>query len=590
MPGPGPDAPLRLPPKCHGCLDLRVAWTRPRVDLCYQCLPGGPFIPPPCTACNSTVDYFSQGLCGRCHPHSPEHIDSCKGCLAWGVYPKYNWTCWSCRTWRTHHPEGTCKFCGRVSRIGELNACRLCYEQARMLHEPGRPLDLAGANAHGQQLFFANLTYKRLKNPRPETAPWRRVDKNYLPYPAGTGFDDNAWIQEPLFDAQPDPEAVRARARTEDSDLTRYCVAIVNDHAKRYGWSVRQRTAVIQSLRILQTLRPTPTAKIHASDVIGLRRYDGTITSTLEVLTEAGLLIEDVPTRVEKFLAAKTHSLPPAMRQHLELWMQVMIGGSRQAPRLMPRDPGTVEFYLRGIAPIVQTWAEAGHQSFAEITSDQIRTALATITQPRTGRYGAELGLKSLFRTLKGRRLIFADPTRGLKPTPVASNIPLPLDPALIRAELNSPNPAVAVAVALVAFHGLGRGHLRQLKLTDIADGRLTINSRNIPLAAPVRTRLAAWLDYRNQTWPSTANPHLLINRKTAPRLLPVGRAFPWIHSALGARALREDRILHEIHATGGDVRRICDLFGYTVAGATRYLNTIEHTDLTNEAPQVPRT
>jgi hypothetical protein len=50
--------------------------------------------------------------------------------------------------------------------------------------------------------------------------------------------------------------------------------------------------------------------------------------------------------------------------------------------------------------------------------------------------------------------------------------------------------------------------------------------------------------------------------------------AFPWIHSALSAQALREDRILHEIHATGGDVRRIADLFGLTVSGATRYLNT----------------
>ena len=567
---------------CPGCLERRISWTRPRVELCYSCLPGGPFTPPPCTACASTGDYFSQGLCGRCHPHSPAHIDSCKGCLAWGVYPRYNWTCWSCRTWRRHWPEGTCDYCGRVSRIGDLNACRLCHEQARLLQEPGQPLDLVGANAHGQQLFFANLTYKRRKHPRPATVPWRRVDKNYLPFPPGTSFDDeHVWVQDPLFATTPDPAAVRARARSEDSDLTRYCLAIINDHAHRFGWSVRQRTAVSQSLRILQTLRPTPTAKIRASDVIALRRYDGTITSTLEVLTQAGLLIEDVPTRVEKYLATTTGHLPAAMRQQLELWTHVMIGGSRQAPRLLARDPATVEAHLRGIAPIVAAWADAGHQSFAEISSNQIRVALASITEPQTGRHSAELGLKSLFRTLKGRRLIFADPTRGLTPTPVGTNIPLPLDPTLIRAELNSPNPAVALAVALVAFHGLGNAQLRQLQLTDIADGRLAITRRDIPLAAPVRTRLAAWLDYRNQTWPNTANPHLLVNRKTAPRLIPVGRAFPWIHSALGAQALREDRILHEIHATGGDVRSIADLFGLTIAGATRYLNTIEHPDLT---------
>jgi hypothetical protein len=125
--------------------------------------------------------------------------------------------------------------------------------------------------------------------------------------------------------------------------------------------------------------------------------------------------------------------------------------------------------------------------------------------------------------------------------------------------------------------------------LTDIVDGRLILDGREIPLAAPVRTRLAAWLDHRNRTWPGSANPHLLINRRTAPRLVTVGRNFPWRDTALRPRALREDRILHEIHATGGDVRRICDLFGLSVEGATRYLKTIEHPDLTIPGERVPR-
>lgn len=85
MPAPGPNAALRLPPKCNQCQSNRVAWTSPRVDFCYQCIPGGPFAAPPCTRCRARTDYYSQGLCGRCHPRSPEHIGSCKGCLAWGV-------------------------------------------------------------------------------------------------------------------------------------------------------------------------------------------------------------------------------------------------------------------------------------------------------------------------------------------------------------------------------------------------------------------------------------------------------------------------------------------------------------------------
>jgi hypothetical protein len=228
---------------------------------------------------------------------------------------------------------------------------------------------------------------------------------------------------------------------------------------------------------------------------------------------------------------------------------------------------------------VVQAWAEAGHQSFAEITKGDILTALAALPRGTSHRHFAENGLKSLFKILKGRRLVFADPTRGIALTPVATNIPLPLDTALIRAELNNPNPAVALAVALVAFHALTGKQVRELRLTDIVDGRLRVGSRDIPLGAPVRTRLAAWLDHRNTTWPASLNPYLLINRRTAPRLVPGGHSFPWKNSALRPQVLREDRILHEIHATGGDIRRLCDLFGLSVAGATRYL-TIEHPDL----------
>ena len=140
---------------------------------------------------------------------------------------------------------------------------------------------------------------------------------------------------------------------------------------------------------------------------------------------------------------------------------------------------------------MVQAWAETGRRSFAEITKADILTALAALPTDTSHRHFAENGLKSLFKILKGRRLVFANPMRGIDLTPVATNIPLPLDTALIRAELDSPNPAVALAVALVAFHGLTAKQVRELQLTDIVDGRLQLEGRDIPLGAPVRTRLS---------------------------------------------------------------------------------------------------
>ncbi len=148
---------------------------------------------------------------------------------------------------------------------------------------------------------------------------------------------------------------------------------------------------------------------------------------------------------------------------------------------------------------------------------------------------------------------------------------PLPLNLDTVREAIHSAQPARAALAALVAFHALRSGQLASLKLTDVRDGRLHLDGRVIPLAGPVRERLAAWLDERARRWPATVNPHLFINWYTAVRETPVSS--PWISHTLGIspQAVREDRILDEALATRGDIRRLCDLFGLTVGGAERY-------------------
>ncbi len=209
--------------------------------------------------------------------------------------------------------------------------------------------------------------------------------------------------------------------------------------------------------------------------------------------------------------------------------------------------------------------------------------ALAALPASTGHRHFAENGLKSLFKILKGRRLVFTNPMKGIDLTRVVRNLPLPLDPALIRAELASPNPVVALAVALVAFHGLTGKQVRELQLTDIVDGRLQLDGRDIPLAAPVRTRLAAWLGHRNRTWPATANPHLPSTDAPRHASSPAARPFRGRKAASAHGPCAKTASLHEIHATGGDVRRIYDLFGLSVEGGTRYMKTLEHPDLRNE-------
>jgi hypothetical protein len=572
----GAGAPLRPPLKCIACATNRVAWTKPRVDYCYECMPGGPFTPPPCRACGSET-YFSQGLCERCHPGGPLYVSSCKECLAWGVYRQHNWLCWTCRWWTTHFPRGLCPYCRRTVPLGDSGACRLCFEQGRMLQEPGRGIDLAGANKYGQQIFFANMQFKRPKAPRLRPHRHRR-----RPSAPSAPFAPVVGVQPALFDMAPDPQVVRERAFWEDSELTRYCHQVVLEHAEQFGWSVKHRNDVVRSLRLLQTLRTYPDEKIRATDVLVLPSYGGNIASTLDVLQAAELLIDNRPRHAETYFKARTSHLPEPMRTELETWLLVMLDGSKQPPRQGGKGPGTAKARVLGVAPIATAWAQEGITTLAQITPDQVEAALPDSGARRTL---AQTALRSLFKTLKARKVIFVDPTRGMKTDPAPRNIPLPLDTAAIRDALDSKDPAIALAVALVAFHALLGQQVRNLRLTDIIDGRLDIDGRSIPLAGPVKVRLTAWLDHRARRWPHSRNEHLFVTQFTAGRLVAPSISFPWHKTRLSPRALREDRILAEAHASGGDVRRLCDLFGIAVETALRYTTTLERPP----APERPR-
>ncbi|MEU9244463.1 hypothetical protein [Streptomyces sp. NPDC048385] len=136
---------------------------------------------------------------------------------------------------------------------------------------------------------------------------------------------------------------------------------------------------------------------------------------------------------------------------------------------------------------------------------------------------------------------------------------------------------------------------LRTIKTTDVRDGRLFLPDRTVLLADTVRARLAAYLDFRNTRWPRTANPHLFISLTTACGVEPV--SVVWINDTLGmpASRLREDRLLHEADAAGGDPRRICDLFGLSVDAALRYTATIDQPGIVEynlhngaQAPKAP--
>lgn len=218
------------------------------------------------------------------------------------------------------------------------------------------------------------------------------------------------------------------------------------------------------------------------------------------------------------------------------------------------------------------------------------RPAKSEYGAPRNPRSQAGQGLKSIFRVLKGRNLLFTDPTARVKTGYHQPGQPLPVDVSALRAALHSANPAQAALTALIAFHGVRTGQLKRLQLTDIRDGRLHLDGRLIVLADPVRERVRTYLDCRAQRWPRNTNPHLFPHYRTASRTDPVG--YRWIRLILGTSlspaAIREDRILDEAQAGDEDVRRLADLFGLSIQAGLRSTSTIEHPDRAQTAGPVP--
>jgi hypothetical protein len=362
-----------------------------------------------------------------------------------------------------------------------------------------------------------------------------------------------------------------------DPGLVVYLDTCVTEHAARHGWDGRVATRARQGLHILLGLQDTPGAAINASDVTALSALDIPVRPILDVLAAAGFLRDDRVPTIEGWFVAKTADLPPAMVTDLRLWFDLMRHGHTHPPRSKPRGPRSIQYSLRRALPALHTWAESGHQHLREITRDDV---LAILPSSGTPRHTMLSGLRSIFRLLKAHKRVFVNLTARIPVGRPTGRIPLPAPVDRIRKALASDDPTRAAIAALVAFHALSPGQLRDLQLTDIRDGRLHLDGRSIPLAAPVRERLRTYLDHRATRWPATANPHLFIHYRSANHTRPA--QIEWLAHRLGlsTQALREDRILHEVHATGGDIRRLCDLFGLSIGGAERYLTILDPPDI----------
>ncbi|MEU8278383.1 hypothetical protein ACFYOK_35515 [Microbispora bryophytorum] len=426
-------------------------------------------------------------------------------------------------------------------------------------------MSAAEANRHGQQLFIVGTFHQR----RPKSD--RRIVAGGLTvgYPV-------AHRQLVLFEAARDLRGLRVSdqglfGERRDPVLAAALSLAVDEHAARHGWSRTRTVQARTAVRVLLAFQDTPGAAIPVSAVSALGdRF--AVQPVLDLLAETGMLHDDREPSVTAWFTGKIQGLPEPMASELRVWFEVMRDGSRTTPRRRPRSPATIRLQLRFALPALTAWAQAGHRSLREISRDDV---LAALPAEGTARATTGQGLRSVFTVLKTRKIIFVNPAARIRTGTIAARSPRLLDEqqelAQLRQAMDSTDAVQAAMTALAAFHGLGNQDLRGLLLTALDGPRLRIGDRAILLASPVRQRLRAWLDHRATRWPVTCNPHLFVNVYTAVRTGPVSNVYVKKKVGMRVRQIREDRILHEAHATGGDTRRLCDLFGLSIKGAERY-------------------
>jgi len=568
-----------IPQPCQGCGIKPQAYHGRR--FCYDCKPGSKGRPRPCRRCGSTEDYWTERLCRRCHQYAPQRPEPCLDCLAWGARRTEKWLCQACLGWRQWYPgTGTCISCQRQLTVNPHGACRLCWRQTKHIQERLRgrrrgPLDILDANRYGQQLFFANMgSSKNGYRPRtPPPAPPIDDTPRIRPSRARTQLDlfvhdriTKAWYRHGVAH----PRDPRLAQRLDDAAI---------DHAARHGWTTLKTHHVRVGVRILVANRTHDNLPINVSDAEALVAPDLPLRPVLAVLDEAGVLHEDRPATIETYFERRVRSLPDPMANEMRVWFDVLHRGSATAPRSRPRNPITIKNRLLWSLPTLMLWAAAERESLREISRDDVLAVLPAGGTPR-----AKLGdgLRSIFTTLKRRKVIFTNPMARIKVGNHERRTPLPGDPDLLRRALNADDTTGRLLAALLIFHGLRPLEVRTLHLTDIHDGQLHLADRTIPLAQPVRAALADYLDERHRRWPASINPHLFIHNLNAGGTHAASTG--WVTARVGTSAhkLRQARIVDEVLATDGDLRRICDFFGVTMNTAEHYASLLNHPDLSD--------
>lgn len=289
------------------------------------------------------------------------------------------------------------------------------------------------------------------------------------------------------------------------------------------------------------------------------------------VLDQCGLLIDDTESPTRQWIDRRTAELPPGFRDDVRAWLVVLHEGGQRA---RPRAEATLHAYYSRVLPPLTEWGST-RSHLREVTQADVSVALNRLNGHK--RVGTFVALRSLFRFAKRHRLIFLDPTRRLRAGAAPSRVLLPMTTGQVDAvTATAVTPLQRVVVALVAVYAVRAHALRQLVLDDLdlARRRIRIGGSVHQLTEFTHDVLTDWLTYRQQRWPGTPNPHVLVSSDSVLGNSPVEDYYlTWHLSLLGIQLehIRGDRILEEALSTDTDPLHLTIMFGLSEKSAADY-------------------
>ncbi|MFD3658480.1 hypothetical protein [Streptomyces sp. NPDC058620] len=459
-----------------------------------------------------------------------------------------------------HTRDGYCRACWVQGRILEQSS--LAEGRVRMDPRPyfteirrtGHQLEVGGLK-RTTQLQNPQWRY-RARESEPATASPRRV----------------GWEQLRLFEGERDFRRFRKGDHADFANPRLLSALRVSERrAELYGWSEEvlrlTRRGLITCLsghEEGEKVRYTELVPLYADRKISVIRVS-------EVLQEIGLLNDDRPDTFEVWLVRRTEFFAPEIGEDVRRWLGAV---HRGGPRRLPRSRSSSWGMLAAAHSTLLTWS-ARYRHLREVTRTDVQTALDA--HDGWKRKQLHISLRSLFGHLRREKIVFQNPTSGIKAGSHPRPPILPLsDNCYTDAVIAATTPEQQVLLALTVVHAARRPAIKALTLEDLDLGgrTITIGGHRRPLDALTHRVLHTYLLHRQKRWPYTANRHLLLTSVTGHGQGPVSDY--WCHLQFAGRAasleqLRIDRQLEEALAGGGDPRRLAAIFGLSELTAIRY-------------------